>query len=73
MSQGGALRNRDVGAYLGISHHEPIRCSTKAKLPEPERVDGIGPRWKPATIERWAEREWWGSPAVAHIETERRL
>jgi hypothetical protein len=22
-------------------------------------VDGIGPQWKPATIERWAEREWW--------------
>jgi hypothetical protein len=31
----------------------------EGKLPEPERVDGIGPLWKPAAIERWAERHWW--------------
>jgi hypothetical protein len=31
----------------------------EGKLPEPDQVDGIGPQWKPATIERWAEREWW--------------
>lgn len=23
----------------------------------PEQVDGIGPLWKPGTIERWADRE----------------
>jgi hypothetical protein len=33
----------------------------EGKFPKPERVDGIGPIWKPATIERWAEREWWGT------------
>jgi hypothetical protein len=31
----------------------------EGKLPEPDQVDSIGPLWKPATIERWAEREWW--------------
>jgi hypothetical protein len=31
------------------------------KLPEPDQVDRIGPLWKPATIERWVEREWWGT------------
>jgi hypothetical protein len=31
------------------------------EFPEPERVDCIGPMWKPPTTERWAEREWWGT------------
>ena len=31
----------------------------EGKLPEPDDVDGIGPLWKPARIEQWAEREWW--------------
>jgi hypothetical protein len=31
----------------------------EGKLPEPDQLDGIGPLWKPATIERWANREWW--------------
>jgi hypothetical protein len=31
----------------------------EGRLPKPERIEGIGPMWKPATIERWAEREWW--------------
>jgi hypothetical protein len=31
----------------------------EGKLPDPDQVDGVGPQWKPATIERWAEREWW--------------
>jgi hypothetical protein len=31
----------------------------EVKLPEPEQVDSIGPMWKPVTIERSAEREWW--------------
>jgi hypothetical protein len=33
----------------------------EGKFPEPERVDGVGLLWKPATIERWAKREWWGT------------
>jgi hypothetical protein len=33
----------------------------EGKFPEPEQVDGIGPMWKPATIERWAEQEWRGT------------
>jgi hypothetical protein len=31
----------------------------EGKLPEPDQLDGIGPLWKPASIERWAKREWW--------------
>jgi hypothetical protein len=31
----------------------------QGKLPEPDQIDGIGPLWNPARIERWAEREWW--------------
>lgn len=31
----------------------------EGKLPLPERIDGVGQLWKPDTIERWAEREWW--------------
>jgi hypothetical protein len=26
----------------------------EGKLPEPDEIDGIGPLWKPARIERWA-------------------
>jgi hypothetical protein len=37
----------------------------EGKLPEPDQVDGIGPLWKPVTIERWAKREWWGHTALA--------
>jgi hypothetical protein len=40
----------------------------EGKSPKPERVDGIGPMWKPATIERWAEREWWGNAALAEAD-----
>jgi len=47
------------GAYLGVSHQRASMMYAEGKLPEPERVDVIGPLWKPATIERWAEREWW--------------
>lgn len=53
------LRIRDVGAYLGVSHQRADQMFHEGKLPEPERVDGIGPLWRPATIERWAERHWW--------------
>jgi hypothetical protein len=36
----------------------------EGKLPEPDQVDGIGPLWTPAKIERWAEREWGGRRGV---------
>jgi hypothetical protein len=55
------LRIRDVGDYLGVSHQRANQMFHEGKFPEPERVDGIGPLWKPKTIERWAEREWWGT------------
>ena len=61
MNQGRTLRIKDVGAYLGVSHQRADQMFHEGKLPEPERVDGVGPMWKPATIERWAKREWWGT------------
>jgi hypothetical protein len=33
----------------------------EGKFPEPAATDVVGPLWKPATIERWAKREWWGT------------
>jgi hypothetical protein len=58
---GPTFRIVDVGAYLGVSHQRAEQMFHEGKFPKPERVDGIGPMWKPATIERWAEREWWGT------------
>jgi predicted DNA-binding transcriptional regulator AlpA len=55
------FRIRDVAAYLGVTHQRVSMMYAEDKLPEPERVDGIGPLWKPAMIERWAKREWWGT------------
>ncbi len=46
---------RAVATYLNVSHQRVAQMRAEGKLPEPERVDGIGPLWKPATIERWAE------------------
>jgi predicted DNA-binding transcriptional regulator AlpA len=53
------LRIRDVGAHLGVSHQRAEQMLHEGKFPKPARVDNIGPLWKPATIERWANREWW--------------
>ena len=61
MSQGSTFRVRDVGAHLGITHQRASQMYAEGKLPEPERIDGIGPLWKPGTIKWWAEREWWGT------------
>jgi len=36
----------------------------EGKLLGPERFDSIWPLWRPATIERWANREWWGGRGV---------
>jgi hypothetical protein len=54
-------RIRDVAAYVGVSHQRVTRIHAEGKLPEPNRVDGVGPMWEPVTIERWAESEWWGT------------
>jgi predicted DNA-binding transcriptional regulator AlpA len=61
MSQPPKLRIRDVAAYLHVSHQRVTQMHAGGKLPKPDQLDGIGPLWKSATIERWAEREWWGS------------
>jgi hypothetical protein len=50
---------REVASYLRVSHQRVTQMHAEGKLPEPDQVDGIGPLWKPATIERWADREWW--------------
>lgn len=59
MSQGRTFRISDIGAYLGVSQQRADQMFHEGKLPEPEQIDRIGPLWKPATIERWAKREWW--------------
>lgn len=59
MSQGRALRVSDVATYLRVSQQRGAQMYAEGKLPEPDQIDGIGPLWKPARIERWAEREWW--------------
>ena len=61
MSQGSTFRIRDVGAYLRVTHQRVTQLYAEGKFPEPDQVDGIGPMWKQATIERWAERKWWDS------------
>jgi hypothetical protein len=53
------FRISDVAAYLGVSQQRGTQMHAEGKLPKPERVDSVGPLWKPTTIERWAEREWW--------------
>ena len=55
------MRINDVGAYLGVSQQRAAQMFHEGKLPTPEGVDLVGPQWKPATIECWAEREWWGT------------
>lgn len=42
---------REVGAYVGVSQQRAAQMFHEGKLPEPDQVDGIGPLWKPATIE----------------------
>jgi hypothetical protein len=58
---GPSWRIKDIGAYLGVSHQRPEQMFHEGKFPKSERVDGIGPKWRPATIQGWAEREWWGT------------
>ena len=55
------LRVRDVAAYLRVTHQRVTQMHAEGKLPEPDRVDGIGPLWQRVTIERRAEGEWWGT------------
>jgi predicted DNA-binding transcriptional regulator AlpA len=60
VSQGPAfLRIHDVAAYLRVSRQRASRLFHEGRLPKPAEVDGVGPLWKQATIERWAERQWW--------------
>jgi predicted DNA-binding transcriptional regulator AlpA len=55
------LRTRDLASYLGVSYQRVKQMGTEGELPEPDQVDGVGPQWERAAIERWAEREWWGT------------
>jgi predicted DNA-binding transcriptional regulator AlpA len=47
VSQGRTLRVSDVAAYLGVSQQRAAQMHAEGKFPEPERIDGIGPLWKP--------------------------
>jgi hypothetical protein len=51
----------DVAIYLHVSHQRVTQMYAEGKLPEADHVDDTGPTWKPAKIERWAKREWWGT------------
>jgi hypothetical protein len=64
VNQGCTFRIRDVGAYLGVSHQRAEQMFHEGKFPNRERVDGIGPLWKPATIERWAKARVVGNAAL---------
>lgn len=46
-----------MARFLQISRQRASRMFPDGKLPEPAEIDGRGPRWEPAAIERWAERE----------------
>lgn len=59
MSLGRIFRLADVAAYLGVTQQRVTQMRQEGKLPEPKQVDGVGPLWKRATIERWADRQWW--------------
>ncbi|MDP9201114.1 MAG: helix-turn-helix domain-containing protein [Gemmatimonadota bacterium] len=54
------LRSVDVARYLGVTHQRVTQMVAEGKLPAP-RHDPVGPLWTPSVIERWAEREWWGT------------
>jgi hypothetical protein len=54
------LRSVDVARYLGVSHQRVTQMVVEGKLPTP-RHDYLGPSWTATAIERWAEREWWGT------------
>lgn len=61
MRQGRTFHPADLADYLGVSMQQVAQMRQEGLLPEPELVDGVGARWKLATIERWADREWWGT------------
>ena len=61
------LRISDVAADLRVTQQRVTQMRAEGKLPPPDQVDGVGPLWQPATIERWAEREWVGDAAVAEV------
>lgn len=62
MRQGRTFHPADLADYLGVSMQQVAQMRQEGLLPEPELVDGVGARWKLATIERWADREWWETP-----------
>jgi hypothetical protein len=57
------LHIAEVATYLRATHQRVAEMYAEGKLPEPDRVElyGLGPSWKPFTIARWAEGEWWGT------------
>lgn len=50
LASGRFLRMPEVAADLRVSRRRVQQMYAEGKLPEPERVDGLGPTWKPATI-----------------------
>ncbi len=54
------IRSTEVARYVGITHQRVTQMVAEGKLPAPRR-DHFGTSWTASQIERWAEREWWGT------------
>jgi hypothetical protein len=54
------LRSVDVARHLGVTHQRVTQMVDEGKLPAPRR-DHLGASWTAGAIERWAERQWWGT------------
>ena len=51
----------EIAALPRITHQRVTQMRQEGKLPDPDQIDGVGPLWKLAAIERWAERKRWGT------------
>ncbi len=65
MAEPKTLSAEELAGYLGVSFQRVYLLLSEGKLPSPIPAHGPGFRWEQAQIERWADREWWGTPPVA--------
>ena len=52
----------DLAAYLGLAPSTVVGWVTKAPHRLPPRVDGLPPRWVPATVHAWCEAKSCAAP-----------
>jgi hypothetical protein len=55
------VRSIDVARYLGVTHQRVTQMVYEGKLPTPKLDPFGGASWTEGSIERWAERKWWGT------------